>query len=394
MGQVDTERVERVRAELARARLDAVVCRLAENVLMMTGYWPNVGYAIAIFPLEGEPILIAPRGEDPWIADSWVGDVRTFSIWQENDPPPLEAMNRQLQQAMAERGLTRGRIGYEGGFQYIAPPLLHAEPVVVTDREKAALQAACPDAELVDATPAIDRMRAVKTPREIEKLRIVNEIAAIGLQAWADALEPGRRDIDASAALEAAVIERGTGYKGVRWTRAFPQVASGVKTGGWSYYLPTDTRAMEEGDLAFVELAVVADGFWTDLTRTRAVGGKLKPELHPLWEAQQAGHQAVLQHARPGQLGREVDRRAREAIAAHGLAERFTHHTGHGVGWKYHEPVPMLNKRSEHVLEPGMVFSFEPAVYVPQLGGVRNEDAAVVTADGIEVISPFPVALG
>ena len=90
----------------------------------------------------------------------------------------------------------------------------------------------------------------------------------------------------------------------------------------------------------------------------------------------------------------EVDRRAREAIAAHGLAERFTHHTGHGVGWKYHEPVPMLNKRSEHVLEPGMVFSFEPAVYVPQLGGVRNEDAAVVTADGIEVISPFPVALG
>ena len=92
---------------------------------------------------------------------------------------------------------------------------------------------------------------------------------------------------------------------------------------------------------------------------------------------------------RPGAGGREVDGVARDIIADAGYGDRFGHGLGHGVGLDVHEG-PRLGTRSDATLEPGMVVTVEPGIYLPGQGGVRIEDLVIVTEDGCERLTPYP----
>lgn len=389
MGTVDQERVQRIRSEMARAGLDAVVCRLAENVLVFSGYWPNIDYSMVVFPLEGDPVLIAPQFERDIAEEGWIADLRTYGAWQIQYPHPNVSLARMLRQVAEEKKLRGKRIGYEGNFEYIAPSQLAAEPTVPMATTRQMIHEAFGDAQYVDATTTIDAIRAVKTARDIEKLRLVNEIAGIGLQAYKEHAEPGRRACEVAAAVEAAIYGQGVGYKGARFARGYAQVTGGPMTAiGWEYPRSKDRR-LEVGDLVFIELATVVDGYWSDLTRTRVCGGKPSAKQQEVWEAQQAGHNAGIAAMRPGVRTVDVDAAARRAIAERGYNEYFFHHTGHGIGWKYHEPIPWLHPDSKDTLEVGHVFAFEPGIYIEGFGGIRVEDNIVVTPDGVEVLSTF-----
>ncbi len=389
---IDSERISRARAMLAHSQLDGLICRLPENILLLSGYWPMNGLAALVFPTRGDPVLIAPQAEAELAAESWGSDVRLFSWGLVDSGDPFAQIGKLLAQAAADRQLVGRRIGYEGSFEFIAAPFVSAEPSVISGRTIALLRAAFGDT-LVDATDLIHELRLHKTMAEAERLRVAHAIARLGLQAFVDHVEPGRSEIEIATAVEAAIARGGTGYQGVRVARGWASVMSGPRAAAaYKPHLLSTQRVLGEGDLALLELAVVADGWWADLTRTRAAG-QARPEDRERWHIVVSAQQAACAAVGPGVPSNRVDAAAREIIEQHGLGQYFIHHTGHGLGLRYHEPAPFLHPAVSAPLEAGMVTSVEPGIYIAGWGGMRCEDNVLVTDTGAEMLSEFPRTL-
>ena len=387
--KTDGERLERTRSALVRAGLDALVCRLPENVVMLTGYWPMNGFAFLVFPADGEPTLIAPEAENVYAQESWVRDVRLFPWGLVDSGDPFAHIARLLNQGAADLGLKGRRIGYEGSFEFVASPYVAGEPSVFSQVSLRMIGEAF-GKELADATDLIHSIRAKKTVAETERLRTVNDIAKMGLQAFCDKVVPGNSEIEIAAAVESAIMTGGTGHKGVKVARAWASVLGGPNAAvAYKPHLLSSQRRLEAGEMALLELAVVADGWWADLTRTR-VAGVASAEDQDRWQTVIQAQRAACDAIQPGIPAREVDRAAREIIEQRGLGAYFIHHTGHGLGLRYHEPAPFLHPSVEAPLEEGMVTSVEPGIYIEGWGGMRCEDDVLVTADGSEVLSEFP----
>jgi Xaa-Pro dipeptidase len=129
-------------------------------------------------------------------------------------------------------------------------------------------------------------------------------------------------------------------------------------------------------------------GYCSDITRTFAVG-PVNEELERIYEAVRRANEAGREAVRPGVTAEAVDRAARRVIADAGYGEYFVHRTGHGLGLEVHE-APYIVEGNRTSLEPGMVFTIEPGVYVPGLGGVRIEDNVFVTDTGCESLTSLP----
>jgi Xaa-Pro dipeptidase len=235
----------------------------------------------------------------------------------------------------------------------------------------------------------IHKLRLHKTQVEVERLRTANQIAKMGLRAFAENVVPGKSEIEVASAVETAIMVGGTGYNGVKVARAWASVMSGPRAAAaYKPHLLSTQRKMEPGDLALLELATVADGWWSDLTRTR-VAGDARPEDLVRWQAVVNAQQAAISVIRPGVLASQVDRAGREVIEKAGLGRYFIHHTGHGLGLRYHEPEPFLHPSVDAPLESGMVTSVEPGIYIPGWGGMRCEDNILVTETGAEILSEY-----
>lgn len=384
----DTERTRRARAALDAAGIAAVVCRLPENVLLLSGYWPMNGFALLVFPADHEPVLVAPDAESELAHDGWVRDVRTFPWGLVDSGDPFASIEQRLTQVAAELGLAGRPIGYEGSFEFVAAPYVSAEPSIVSRVTIGILERAFgPD--LRDSTDLIHELRAQKTADEIAHLRVTQEIARLALQAFCDSVVPGNTEIAAAAAVESAVLVGGQGYKGVRAARAWASIMSGPRSASaYKPHLLSTHRRFAEGDMALLELVVVADGWWADLTRTR-VAGRPRTEDLERWQTVVEAQQRACAAISPGVSAAAVDSAAREHIEQRGLGSLFIHHTGHGLGLRYHEPEPFLHPSVTAPLREGMVTTVEPGIYAPGWGGMRCEDNVLVTATGHEILSEF-----
>jgi len=239
----------------------------------------------------------------------------------------------------------------------------------------------------------LHRLRARKTPWEVAKLRLANEIATFGLVAFREAFEPGRGEAEVAARVEAAIMSHGIGYKGARSVRAWAQLMSGPDSArAYTPHPATSARRIERGDGGLLELATVADGYWSDLTRTLVAGAPDRRQ-QDLYGAIVAAYEATIRGARPGLSGCQVDALARGVVAQRGYAGQFLHHTGHGLGFRYHEPHPFLHPSNVELIEDGMVSSVEPGIYVPGVGGFRLEDNVTFTPAGVDLLSVYDASL-
>jgi Xaa-Pro dipeptidase len=301
---------------------------------------------------------------------------------------PFSAIARLLRQAVLDLGLRGKLAGYEGSFEFVAASYVCAEPGVISRVTERMLFEALAGS-LVDATDLIHELRSTKTAREIDKLRITNEIALMGLRAFVKNAVPGKSEIEIASSVESAIAVGGTDYRGVQAARGFAWVLSGPNTAvAYKPHLRSSSRRLQEGELVLLELATVADGWWSDLTRTRVAGRARQLDLDR-WLAVVDAQQADIAAIAPGIPAKLVDKPGRDLLAAKGLGDYFIHHTGHGIGLRYHEPEPFLHPDVETPLQVGMVTSIEPGIYIDGWGGMRCEDNVVVTPDGAEVLSEF-----
>ncbi len=135
----------------------------------------------------------------------------------------------------------------------------------------------------------------------------------------------------------------------------------------------------------------MADNYPADITRTFAIG-QPEAQLAQVYAVVLAANEAAIRISRPGVPAYEVDRAARQVIVDAGYGEYFSHRTGHGLGLDTHEP-PYIRAGNPQLLETGMIYTVEPGVYLPGVGGVRIEDDVLVTPSGVEVLTTFPKGL-
>lgn len=375
----DRGRVEHLQETLAANNLDAAVLLSAENVLSLSGYWPMNGTCVAVVPKVGEPHLLVPAGEEFWAARSGWSNVHMYQAGRIKDAPFPDTVARNLRRLVDTGAVVGDRIGVEGPFRAQVPPHMAHEvsgrhevirPVVASELS----------AETVFFDQELYKVRARKTAAELRAIRRTAAIADIGLETFRDGLIDGARDIDLATEVERAIETRGIGFQGASRVRAYAFVMSGPQTSQCHLdYEFSSTRRMREGEWALMELAVVADGYWQDLSRVFVIGDPTDQQREIARVAEEA-FLAAQAAAVPGATGAQVDDAARQVVESAGYGAAFPHQTGHGVGVAFHEQYPLLKPGSEHVLEENHVIAIEPGVYIPGVGGVRNEDDLVVGA--------------
>ena len=227
---------------------------------------------------------------------------------------------------------------------------------------------------LVACSEALPLLRAVKDPQELAALRAAGAGADAAFEDIRTVRFAGRTERDVAADLDRFL--RAHGHSVVDFTI----VGSGPNSAS-PHHDPSD-RVITRGDAVVLDFGGVAGEYCSDITRTVFVG-EPTAEQRGVYDVVRAAQQAAFEAVRPGVAAQDVDRAARAVIEAAGYGERFIHRTGHGIGREVHEP-PYIVAGNETVLAPGMTFSDEPGIYLPDRFGVRIEDQVAVTATGAE----------
>ncbi len=383
---IDNEKLERVRRAMAAQELDALVVRAPDNVLYLTDYWCMKGYDIAVFPREGEPslLVIEPQLREAQ-RTAWAKDVRAFRFYHPGDarPPTARAVDLAIE-VLRERGLT-GRIGIELQQGSQICDRMVGEPTVFTQGYFDAFRGAAK--QVVDCAGLLAEVRAIKTPQEIGRMRLANELAAVGMEFARQNIRPGMKESEVGAMIEGHIHAVGVGYKGkVEMARAFTLVWSGP---GIATFTATSHRPIIADEPTLVEIWVCADGYWTDLTKNIVPSGKLTPRYDKLLDQLLATLNEAAGMARDGAPLGELDRVIRARIAEAGYPGQPSHPVCHGVGARAHEP-PFAHVAAPGTIRKGMVLAIEPGVYWEGGGGLRLEDNWLITETGNEKLCPYP----
>jgi Xaa-Pro aminopeptidase len=238
--------------------------------------------------------------------------------------------------------------------------------------------------ELVAGGDAVESLRVVKEPLEIQRIAEATKLADAALRRIMEQGLAGRTEVGVATALERAMHDLGAQRP------AFDSIVAAGANGALPHAQPSGAEIGRD-QLVVIDWGAELDGYCSDCTRTLATGdlSATAVEAYDLVrEAQLAGLDAV----RAGVGGREADSAARQVIDGAGHAEHFGHGLGHGVGLEIHE-APRLSQRSESVLASGNVVTVEPGVYLPGQFGVRIEDLVVVTDTGCNILTSVPKEL-
>lgn len=233
-------------------------------------------------------------------------------------------------------------------------------------------------ADFVPLSGLIEKIRLIKTPEEINIIKVACEIADNAFTHILNFIKPGQTELDVSNELEFFMRKQGATSSSFDII-----VASGLRS-ALPHGVATD-KMIEKGDFVTLDFGAYYNGYISDITRTIAVG-QPSDKLVEMYNVVLASQLLALEKVGPGMTGIEADAVARDYLTAQGYGEAFGHSTGHGIGLEVHEG-PGLSFRSETVLEPNMTVTIEPGVYLPGIGGVRIEDDILITEKGNEVLT-------
>ncbi len=341
-------RVRRLLARLDALGLDALVTVNLKNVRWLTGYSGTAGACV-----------ISPKG------NFFFTDFRYASQAKEEvHSMALVIATKPLPEAAAEKlkALRARKIGFEHGDVTVA---------VMGKMRKSVSGKWIP-------CDAVEKLRMIKDAAEIAVLEKNFGYLAAVFRDIGEVLRPGRREREAAADLEYRLRLRG-GEKA-----AFDFIiASGPRAA-----LPhgvASGKKMKKGEVVIVDWGWVLNGYHSDNTRTLFLG-KPKPKVKEIFDIVLEANERAIAKAAPGVPLKELDAAARDYIEAKGYGKYFGHGTGHGVGLDIHE-APGVSWRSTETAQEGMVFTIEPGIYLPGVGGVRIEDVVHITKTGRRILT-------
>ncbi len=352
--------LSRLQTWLESERLGAALLTDPISIAYLTGFATNPHERLmALVIRDGRGVLVVPGLEEESASAASRGVA--ISAWRDGEDP------------WAVVGSALG-----SGFEQLAVEKSHLS-LAAWERLQSVVRSVRP----VDAGAEIRRLRLRKSADEIEKLEHAARLTDEVTEHILDSLRRGQTELDI-----ASEIERQLASSGSR-----PSFGTIVQSGPNSArpHLSPSGRRLVAGDLLLLDFGAEWGGYKADITRTVAIDepDARQREVHSLVLA---AHDAAVAAVRPGVTVGEVDEAARALIRAGGLAERFIHRVGHGLGLEAHE-APSLDPGGEATLEEGMVITIEPGVYLPGWGGIRIEDDVVVEAGGGRMLTRSDRAL-
>ena len=262
------------------------------------------------------------------------------------------------------------------------PLRVGVEPTRLRFLELSLLREALPNAEFVDGSAALAGMRMRKSADELRAMRHAALIAQNALINTLTTVKPGQTERQISAELIVQLYREGSEAE----LPFAPIVSTGPNTAN-PHASPTD-RTLREGEILLIDWGAGFSGYFSDITRTFFCG-EPNEEMRQIASLVEKANEAARFGGGPGMPAGEVDRLAREVIADGGYGDFFTHRTGHGLGMEAHEQ-PYIYQANPLTLEPGMVFTIEPGIYLPGKYGVRIEDNVVVEDGGLRSLTDLP----
>lgn len=337
---------------------DALVLFPSQNLFYLSGFSedPAERHLLLFVPATGEPTFLVPELYAEQIREaSWVENVRT---WADDEDP-----REHLRGVASDLDLTDAHVLVDD---------------TMWARFTQDLRAVLPEATFGLASDVVAPLRLRKDEAELDALRragavadrVVDEVRALGDAAV------GLTEVELAADIERRLVDAGGDGA------SFEVIVGSGPNGAKPHHSHGD-RVVEAGDPVVLDFGTRVDGYPSDQTRTVVFAGDPSEEFVDVHEVVCDAQKAAVDAVEPGVTAGTVDAAARDVIEAAGYGEQFIHRTGHGVGLDVHEE-PYIVAGSDVELEPGMVFSVEPGVYLPGQFGVRIEDLVVVTEDGCE----------
>lgn len=376
-------RIERFSSELAKRGIDFAVCGLPRHVLLLTGYWPVLGLSLAVVSRSGRVAVIAPKDEEKFLSHLGGIDVCLFETSSiERKISVEEAIETPLSHVIDRSASSIGLV-LRSTLTCTSYPAVNSFGDL-----RAVISKFAPRAEYASVDELLRSTESIKTECEIRMLELAIRNGARAFARVGELLQAGRIEHEV-ARLARVRLTESVNEKETTRADGFVYCMSGPRSAdAFAAFQHSSSRSFEEGDAVLTHVNNYVNGYWTDITRTSVVGSP-GPELERALSVVHRASEAALRRIRPGVQGREVDAAARQVIDAEGLKGAFKHTLGHGVGLAAidHSASPELAPYSAELLEEGMVFNVEPAVYLAGEFGVRHCDVVLVTREGCRVLT-------
>ena len=345
-------RLKSIYAVLKQRGLDGLLVSLPANISYLTE------------SLSRDAYLLICRKENIYFTDSRYTEEATAFL---KDNAKLRECNGSVFKYIAEAilGLGLKNVGFEERY------LPFAEFTKIKQPARGKFN-------LIPTHSIIEDKRQVKDAREVAKLRQAARITGLALEYIKRFLVPGVKEVEIVAELERFIR-----YQGAR-ASAFDIIVASGPNSSQPHHL-SGQRVLKNNEPVLIDLGVDYQGYKSDLTRVLFLG-KINTLVRKVYDIVRKAQELAIKRIRPGAEMAEIDRVAREYIAAQGYGSCFTHNLGHGFGLEVHE-APHISGREASALKPGMTFTVEPGIYLPGKFGIRIEDMVLITTKGSEVIS-------
>ncbi len=378
--------VERTRALAARLRgheaePDLLVLSSPVNLRYLTGFTGTNGLAL-IAAAEGGPKLFLTdfryetqsAAQVPALFERQIYAIDLLEALAGELSPREESTEEVAEHEvepprtnLAELFASGGRLGFEEG--------------AMTVKQHARLRELLNERwELLPCGGLVEKLREVKQPSELARIRAASELADAALREVLEAGLVGRTERDVAIDLELRM--RRLGAEGP----SFPSIVAAGPHGALPHAEPRD-EPIARDTLITIDWGALLDGYCSDCTRTYATGERLPEGAREVYELVLAAQLAGLAAVHPGPNGKEIDAVARDVIEAADHGEHFGHGLGHGVGLEVHEAPRLSRTAGERPLRSGSVVTVEPGIYIPNRYGVRIEDLVAVTDNGPLVLT-------